>query len=104
VACLGGDGDLLAGHSSGGQRSTPVTMTIQTVNQQTAHSAKPILGGPLGSMAIAFLLLPMAGIKPVRNRLRAAAVVGPKGYTVAVNGTDTIKVVHNSTNITFKVQ
>jgi hypothetical protein len=45
-------------------------MTIQTVNQQTAHSAKPFLGGPLGSMALAFLLLPMAGIKPVRNRLR----------------------------------
>jgi hypothetical protein len=45
-------------------------MTIQTVNQQTAHSAKPLPGGPLGSMALAFLLLPMAGIKPVRNRLR----------------------------------
>ena len=58
VACLGRrDRDLLAGHSSGGQRSTPVTMTIQTVNQQTAHSAKPFLGGPLGSMALAFLLL-----------------------------------------------
>jgi hypothetical protein len=50
-------------------------MTIQTVNHQTAHSAKPFLGGPLGSMALAFLLLPMAGIKPVRNRLRKLAAV-----------------------------
>jgi hypothetical protein len=51
-------------------------MTIQTINHQTAQSAKPFLGGPLGSMALAFLLLPMAGIKPVRNRLRKSPDLG----------------------------
>ncbi len=51
-----------------GSGSTPVTMTIQTINPQTARDAKP--GGSLGTMALALLLLPMAGIKPVRRRLR----------------------------------
>jgi PAS domain S-box-containing protein len=39
-------------------------MTIRTVNQSTAHSAKLFLGGSLGSMGLALLLLPVAGIKP----------------------------------------
>jgi hypothetical protein len=107
-------------------------MTIQTVNHQTAHSAKPFLGGPLGSMALAFLLLPMAGIKPVRRRLRnlagfsmvlvAALSMGalvclsgcgsgsgffnqaPTHYTVAVTATDTVTGAHSSTNVTLNVQ
>jgi hypothetical protein len=81
-------------------------------------------------MALAFLLLLMAAIKPVRKRLRklpgfsgsasrSRVVVGrhgvperrrqprwsaPKGYTATVNGIDTTTVAHNSTNITFNVQ
>jgi hypothetical protein len=37
-----------------GSGATPITMTIQTINQQTAHGAKPFLSVSLGSMALAF--------------------------------------------------
>jgi hypothetical protein len=115
-----------------GSVATPVTMTIRTINPQTAHSAMPFLGGPLGSMALAFLLLPVAGIKPVRRRLRklpglpvvlAAAVLwlgagaclsgcssngffnqAPAQYTVVVTATDTVTGGHSSTNVTLTVQ
>jgi hypothetical protein len=117
-----------------GSGATPVTMTIQTVNQQTAHSTKPFLGGSLGSMALAFLLLPMAGVKPVRRRLRRlpslpvvlAAVAlslgamvclsgcgssgvgffnqAPKSYTMVVTATDTVTGAYSSTNVTLNVQ
>jgi hypothetical protein len=117
-----------------GSGATPVTMTIQTINQQTAHRAKPFLGGSLGWMALAFLLLPMAGIRPVHRRLRklpdlpvmmgAAALslctmmclsgcgssgVGffnqaPKSYTMVVTATDTVTGAHSSTNVTLNVQ
>jgi hypothetical protein len=117
-----------------GSGATPVTMTIQTVNQQTAHSAKPFLGSSLGSMALAFLLLPMAGIKPVRRRLRklpglpvllatvalslgtmvclsgcGSSGVGffnqaPKSYTVVVTATDMVTGAHSSTDVTLTVQ
>jgi sugar lactone lactonase YvrE len=114
-----------------GSGATPVTMTIQTINPQTARDAKP--GGSLGTMALALLLLPMAGVKPVRRRLRKmpglpvvlAAVAlslgamaclsgcGSSGgffnqaathYTVVVTATDTVTGAHSSTNVTLNVQ
>jgi Bacterial Ig-like domain (group 3) len=115
-----------------GSGATPFTMTIQTSNPQTAHSERPFLGGSLGAMALAFLLLPVAGIKPLRRRLRrlpglsmvlvAAALslgamvclsgCGSNGffnqaansYTVVVTATDTVTGAHSSTNVTLTVQ
>jgi hypothetical protein len=115
-----------------GSGATPVTMTIQTNNPQTAHSERPFLGGSLGPMALAFLLLPVAGIKPLRRRLRnlpglsmvlvAAALslgamvclsgCGSNGffnqaathYTVVVTATDTVTGAHSSVNVTLTVQ
>jgi hypothetical protein len=116
-----------------GSGATVVTMTVQTVNQQTAHPAKPFLGGSLGSMALAFLLLPMVGLKPVRRRLRkvpglpvvlatGALSLGamvclsgcgssggffnqaPKGYTVVANATDTVTGAHSSISVTLNLQ
>jgi Bacterial Ig-like domain (group 3)/NHL repeat len=115
-----------------GSGTTPVIMTVQTVNSQTARDVKA--GGSLGTMALALLLLPMAGLKPVRRRLRkipglpvvfvAAALslgalvclsgcsssgVGffnqaPKSYPVMVTATDTVTGAHSSTNVTLNVQ
>ena len=115
-----------------GSGATPVTMTVQTVKQQTARGAKP--GGSLGTMALAFLLLPIAGITTVRRRLRklpglsvvlAAAALSlgamvclsgcgssgvgffnqaPKSYTVVVTATDVVTGAHSSTNVTLTVQ
>jgi hypothetical protein len=116
-----------------GSGATAITMTVQTVNQQTTHSAKPLLGGSLGSMALAFLVLPMVGIKPVRRRLRklvglpvvlAAAALSlgamvclsgcgssggffnqaPKSYTVVVTATDTVTGAHSSISVTLNLQ
>jgi hypothetical protein len=114
-----------------GSRATPVTMTIQTSNPQTARSEKPFSGGSLGPMALAFLLLPVAGIKPVRRRLRkmpglpvvlAAAALslgamvclsgcgssgftqGSKSYTVAVIATDAVTGAHSSISVTLTVE
>jgi hypothetical protein len=106
-------------------------MTIQTSNPQTARSEKPFSGGSLGPMALAFLLLPVAGIKPVRRRLRkmpglpvvlAAAALslgamvclsgcgssgftqGSKSYTVAVIATDAVTGAHSSISVTLTVE
>jgi hypothetical protein len=115
-----------------GSGPTPVTMTIQTINPQTAHSETPFPGGQLGSMALAFLLLPIAGIKRVRRLLRTmpglpmmlaaaalslGAMVCLSGcasngffnqpathYTVVVTATDTVTGAHSSTNVTLTVQ
>jgi hypothetical protein len=110
-----------------GSGPTPVIMTIQTIKPQTARDAKP--GGSLGTMALALLLLPMAGIKPVRRRLRKlpglpvvavlalGAMVGLSGcssngffnqavthYTVVVTATDVVTGANSSTNVTLTVQ
>ncbi len=113
-----------------GSGATPVTMTIQTINPQTARDAKP--GGSLGTMALALLLLPMAAIKPARRRLRkmpglpvvlaaAALALGAivclsgcssngffnqaaKSYTVVVTATDVVTGAHSSTNVTLNLQ
>ena len=107
-------------------------MTVQTVNAQTAHGEMPFRADDLGSMALALLLLPMAGIKPVRRRLRklpglpvvlaaAALALGAmmclsgcssngffdqaaKSYTVVVTATDAVTGAHSSINVTLTVQ
>jgi DNA-binding beta-propeller fold protein YncE len=115
-----------------GSGATAVTMTVQTVKQPTAQGAMPVPGGPPGAMALALLLLPLAGIKPLRRRLSklpglpvalAAAGLslgvvaclsgcGSNGffnqaraqYTVVVTATDTVTGAHSSTNVTLTVQ
>jgi hypothetical protein len=116
-----------------GSGATAVNMTVQTANPQTAHGETPFPGRQLGSMALALLLLPMAGIKPVRRRLRkmpglpvvVAAVAlswgamvclsgcgrgigffnqAPESYTVVITATDTVTGAHSSTNVTLNVQ
>lgn len=114
-----------------GSGTTPFTMTIQISNPQTAHSGR-LSGGSVAPMALAFLLLPMAGIKPIRRRLRkmqglpvmlAAAALslgamvclsgcGSSGlvnqaaqsYTVVVTATDTVANAHASANVNLTVQ
>jgi DNA-binding beta-propeller fold protein YncE len=115
-----------------GSGATPVTMTVQTVNPQAAQGEMHFPGGQPGSMALGLLLLPLAGIKPVRRRLRklpglpvvlAAAVLSlgagvclsgcssngffnqaPAQYTVVVTATDAVTGAHSSTNVTLTVQ
>jgi sugar lactone lactonase YvrE len=114
-----------------GSAATPVTLTIQT-STQTARNEKPFTSGPLAPMALGFLLLPLAGMKTVRRRLRQipqltmvlaitlslgvmlglsgcggkTPVVNPPAtsYTVAVTATDTVTGAHSSVNITLNVQ
>ena len=115
-----------------GGGSTAFTMVIQTINPQSAHRGR-LSGGPLAPMALALLLLPMTGTKPLRRRLRkmpgllvmltAAALslgaiaclsgCGSNGgffnqaahsYIVVVTATDTVTNTHTSANITLTVQ
>jgi hypothetical protein len=115
-----------------GSGSTAFTMMIQTINLQAAHSGRPS-GGSLAPLALAFLLLPMAGAKPIRRRLRkmpgllvvlAGAALSlsamaclsgcgsnggffnqaARSYDVVVTATDTVTSAHASANITLTVQ
>jgi Bacterial Ig-like domain (group 3)/Subtilase family len=115
-----------------GSGATPFTMIIQTGNPQTAHSGR-LSGGSLAAMALAFLLLPMAVVTPIRRRvpkmhglplMMAAAALsfgamvclsgcGSNGgffnqaaesYTVVVTATDTVTNAHTSANVTLTVQ
>jgi hypothetical protein len=114
-----------------GSAVTPVTLTIQT-SSQTARNEKPSSGRPFAPVALGFLLLPLAGMKTVRRRLRqmpsltvALAVVvlslgallglsgcggssaanqTAKSYTVVVTATDVSTGAHTSTNVTLNVQ
>jgi hypothetical protein len=124
-----------------GSAAVPVTLTIQTSSGQTAHlnknvienvKEKPSSSSPFAPVALAFLLLPLAGIKSVRNRMRhlprltvamavmvlsLGAVLGLSGcgassspsetaktYTVVVTATDAVTAAHNSINLTLNVQ
>jgi hypothetical protein len=115
-----------------GSAATSVTLTIQTSNSQTAHNEKPSSGGPWAPVALGFLLLPLAGMKSVRRRLRQmprltvalavmvlslGALLGlsgcggngssnqtAKSYTVAVTATDVTTGAHSSANVTLNVQ
>ena len=110
---------------------TPVTLTIQT-SSQTARNEKPSSGGPFAPVALGFLLLPLAGMKSVRRRLRQmprltvalaitvlslGAVLGlsgcggnsapgatAKSYTVVVTATDATTTAHSSINVSLNVQ
>ncbi len=53
-----------------GSPAIPVTLTLQTSNNQTAYNEKPSSGGPLPSIALGFLLLPLAGLKRLRQMRR----------------------------------
>ncbi len=116
-----------------GSGTTSFTLTIQTSNSQTARNEKPSPGGPLAPVALGLLLLPLAGMKRVRRRLRQMprlpvllAVValslgamvglsgcgtsggffnqGAKSYSVVVTAKDAVTGVQNSTNVTLTVQ
>jgi hypothetical protein len=90
-------------------------MTNQTTNPQTARNAEP--GGSLGAMTLALLLLlPVAGMRRVRRRLRKMPSLPvvlqqrwffnqvPKSYSVVVTATDTVAGAHSSTKVTLTVQ
>jgi len=115
-----------------GSAATSVTLTIQTSNSQTARNEKPFSGGPLAPVALGFFMLPLAGMKSVRRRLRQmprltvalaimilslGSVLGLSGcggsnsssattgtYTVAVTATDVTTGAHSSVNVTLNVQ
>ena len=115
-----------------GSGPTAFTMMIQTSNPQAMRSGR-LSGGSLAPMALEFLLLPMAGIKPIRRRLRkmpgllmmlaaaalslgAMACLGGCGsnggffnqaaqsYDLVVTATDTVTSAHASANVTLTVQ
>jgi hypothetical protein len=114
-----------------GSAAVPVTLTIQT-SSQTALNEKPSSGSPFAPVAVGFLLLPLAGMKSVRRKLRqiprltvAVAVMvlslgtllglsgcggssspspTPKTYTVVVTATDATTAAHISVNLTLNVQ
>jgi hypothetical protein len=116
-----------------GSASSPVTLTIQTSNSQTARNERPFSGGPLAPLALGFFLLPLAGMKSVRRRLRqmprltaalaimvlslgsllglsgcgcsgAAANQTATSSTVPVTATDKTTGAHSSINLTLNVQ
>jgi hypothetical protein len=115
-----------------GSAATQVTLTIQTSNNPTARNEKPFSGGPLAPVALGFFLLPLAGMKSVRRRLRqiprltvalaimvlflgsvlglsgcggrGAANQTAKSYTVAVTATDVTTGAHSSANVILNVQ
>jgi hypothetical protein len=114
-----------------GSGATQITLTIQTSNQ-TARNERPFPGGPLAPLALGFLVLPLAGMKSARRRLRQmpqltailavmvlslGAVLGlsgcggkgvatpaAKSYTVVVTATDGTTGAHSSANVTLNVQ
>jgi hypothetical protein len=108
-----------------GSAAMPVTLTIQTSNSQAARNEKLFASGSLGA-TLGFLLLPFAGMKTARRRLRQippmlalvvlslSAVLGlggcgghsnpPTSYTVVVTVTDMATAAHSSTNVTLNVQ
>jgi hypothetical protein len=115
-----------------GSAAVPVTLTIQTSSSQTALNEKPSSGSSFAPVALAFLLLPLAGMKSVRNRLRQmprltvalalmvlslGAALGLTGcggsssptptaktYTVVVTATDVTTAARSSVNLTLNVQ
>jgi ABC-type anion transport system duplicated permease subunit len=114
-----------------GSAAVPVTLTIQT-SSQTALNEKPSSGSSFAPVALAFFLLPLAGMKSVRNRLRQmprltvalalmvlslGAALGLSGcggsssptptaktYTVVVTATDVTTAARSSVNLTLNVQ
>jgi streptogramin lyase len=116
-----------------GSGVTSITLTVQT-SSQTARNEKPSQGMPVAPLELGLLLLPLAGMKSARKRLRQipfllatltvatlslGAVMGlsgcsgggsgsstptAKNYTVVVTATDAITKTQSSTNLTLTVQ
>jgi sugar lactone lactonase YvrE len=115
-----------------GSAATSITITIQTSTSQTARNENLPSGRQFAPLALGFLLLlPLAGMKSVRGRLRQmpyltalavttlslSVVLGlsgcggngaanqiAKSYTVVVTATDVTTSAHSSTNVTLIVQ
>jgi DNA-binding beta-propeller fold protein YncE len=115
-----------------GSAATSITITIQTSTSQTARNENLPSGRQFAPLALGFLLLlPLAGMKSVRGRLRQmphltalavmtlslGVVLGlsgcggngaanqiAKSYTVVVTATDVTTSAHSSTNVTLIVQ
>jgi hypothetical protein len=110
-----------------GSGATAVTLTIQVSSSALARNEKISPNGPVVAAMLGFLLLPMAGMKQMRCRLRQAskslllvvAILGsigvaclsgcgagsptPKNYAVLVTVTDTTSGVQSSTTLTLTV-
>jgi hypothetical protein len=111
-----------------GSKATPVTLTIQTSNQ-TTRSENPSSNRSPSPIFWGLLLLPLAGVKPIRRRLQrmprllialvalgaVAGLIGcgghdtptlptVKSYTVAVTATDQVTGAKSSVNVTLNVQ
>jgi hypothetical protein len=108
---------------------TPITLTIQTSNNsQAARSEIPFAGGASLPVMLSFLLLPLAGIRRARARLRLFAMAGvtvlglgavlglsgcgasnglfdtpQQSYTVKVTATDAKTGATTSTNVTLTI-
>ena len=114
-----------------GSGVTSVTLTIQT-SSQSARNERPSPGMPLAPLELGLLLLPLAGMKSARKRLRQTpfllatlavislgAVMGligcsgggsasptstAKNYTVVATATDAVTKTQSSANLTLTVQ
>jgi hypothetical protein len=113
-----------------GSGPTSVILTIQT-NSQTARNEKPFPGAPFVPATLGFLLLPLAGLKTVRRRLKVipgltvaltvmvlslGALLGLTGcgggtptptansYTVVVTATDATTSAQSSIKLTLNMQ
>jgi sugar lactone lactonase YvrE len=115
-----------------GSGTTTVMLTIRTSSNQTARNENPIPGAPLAPVALGLLLLPLAGMKSVRTRLRqipclplllaaaalflGAVLTGCSGngsfpsfsqadtYTVIATATDATRNAQSSVNLTLTVK
>jgi hypothetical protein len=116
-----------------GSPATPITLTIQTSNTQSARTESPFVGGASLPVVLSFLLLPLAGWTRARQRLQRmprpflmlgiialslGAILGlsgcgtsngffnqiPQTYTVKVTATDIKTSTAASTNVTLTVQ
>jgi hypothetical protein len=105
-----------------GSAITPVTLSIQTANTQTAYNEQPTSGNPLAPAALGFLLLPLLGMKAAHRRLRqiprlpvvllavalsfgvALGISGCSGGSVTPPAAQTYTVVAIATDTTTKAQ
>jgi hypothetical protein len=116
-----------------GSPATPITLTIQTSNTQSARNAPPFIGGASLPIVLSFFLLPLAGWTRARQRLQRmprpflmlgiialslSAILGlsgcgtsdgffnqsPHTYTVKITATDIKTSAVASTNVTLTVQ
>jgi hypothetical protein len=113
-----------------GSPGTPITLTIQTSNNQTGRNVRSISNGVSLPVVLSFLLLPWVGLKRARTGTRHLSVLlgvlvlslgvvlglsgcggsngffsqAPQTYTVKVTATDVNTGVAVSTNVILTVQ